>query len=108
MRLSLQEVDKIRIALAPCVDGLACRIYLFGSRVNDSARGGDIDLLLVVDHNDDRELLRRKRLDLNVNLIKQLGERRIDLVVASSQDLVTDPFLASIWPSAVLIQVFND
>ena len=46
MRLSPQEIAALQTALK----GVTYRqAYLFGSRTNDSARGGDIDLLLYSD-----------------------------------------------------------
>ncbi|MGQ0711364.1 MAG: nucleotidyltransferase domain-containing protein [Rhodoferax sp.] len=48
MRLNTAQIHSIRSAvhaLAP--EGSS--VWLFGSRVNDNARGGDIDLLLQVD-----------------------------------------------------------
>ncbi len=44
MRLNAQELDAIRSTLG-ALDPEG-RIYLFGSRVDDSRRGGDIDLFL--------------------------------------------------------------
>ena len=45
MRLSIEQIAAIRreVSLAA---GDAARVWLFGSRVRDDARGGDIDLLV--------------------------------------------------------------
>ncbi len=51
-------------------------VYLFGSRVDDEARGGDIDLL-VLSHRIDL----MAKLDILGELHRRLGERKIDLVV---------------------------
>ena len=52
-------------------------IYLFGSRVDDTKKGGDIDLYLVVkDHND----LFRKKIKFLSQVKKELGEQKIDVV----------------------------
>ncbi|MFI3185644.1 MAG: nucleotidyltransferase domain-containing protein [Methylococcaceae bacterium] len=32
-----------------CILGIPCRVWLFGSRVDDDARGGDIDLMVEVE-----------------------------------------------------------
>lgn len=45
LRLNSEQVETIRRTVHQAL-GLSCRITLFGSRVNDSARGGDIDLLI--------------------------------------------------------------
>ncbi len=51
-------------------------VYLFGSRVDDSARGGDIDLLVL-----SRRIDLMAKLDILGDLHRRLGERKIDLVV---------------------------
>ena len=45
MRLSATQVEVIR-QLARQVGGEGCRVRVFGSRIDDAARGGDLDLLL--------------------------------------------------------------
>ena len=52
-------------------------IYLFGSRVDDSQKGGDIDLYLVVeDHSD----IFRKKIRFLAQVKRELGEQKIDVV----------------------------
>jgi hypothetical protein len=45
MRLSASE----RTALEQALDGIQGEVYLYGSRTDNSARGGDIDILLFTD-----------------------------------------------------------
>ncbi len=45
MRLSLNHIATIRSLVAQLA-GDSARVWLFGSRLNDTARGGDVDLLL--------------------------------------------------------------
>lgn len=59
--------------------GENARPLLFGSRVRDDARGGDIDLYIEAE-GDPQETLARE-LKLYVVLQRRLGEQRIDLVV---------------------------
>lgn len=49
MRLSNTDVQKIRHEVTSQLGGEA-EIVLFGSRVDDSARGGDVDLMISLDH----------------------------------------------------------
>ncbi len=49
MRLSDNERSAIRAAVAKRF-GVQARVLLFGSRVDDSRRGDDIDLLVEVPH----------------------------------------------------------
>ncbi|MEO8122114.1 MAG: nucleotidyltransferase domain-containing protein [Rhodoferax sp.] len=51
-------------------------IYLFGSRADDSAKGGDIDLLVL-----SKRINLMAKLDILVQLHQRLGERKIDIAV---------------------------
>lgn len=48
MRLSAEQIIAIRKS-ASQLAGDAARVWLFGSRVRDHERGGDVDLMLEVD-----------------------------------------------------------
>lgn len=58
--------------------GPEARLYLFGSRVDLSKRGGDIDLL-VINSLDPRASFRAK-INALARMMSELGEQRIDLV----------------------------
>lgn len=62
------------------------KIILFGSRVDDAARGGDIDLLVISEH------IKRHQLGkIRWQLWEQLGEQKIDLVLSDRQ--LSDAFV---------------
>ena len=63
----------------------AARIMLFGSRVDDSKRGGDIDVLIVSDRIKPNELP-----DIEERVFDRIEEQKIDLVLA--QPSGDDPF----------------
>jgi predicted nucleotidyltransferase len=54
-------------------------VFLFGSRVRDEARGGDIDLIAL-----SRLPLERDRHRILDELCDELGEQKMDLLIASS------------------------
>ena len=54
---------------------------LFGSRVDDHARGGDIDLLVELDHAVAQPALFSA--SLGAQLQRALGDQRIDIVIAA-------------------------
>ena len=56
------------------VDG---EIYLFGSRIDDTKKGGDIDLYLVVQNPIN---LFEKKIKFLARLKRELGEQKIDIV----------------------------
>ncbi len=55
-------------------------LWLFGSRVDLQAKGGDIDLYIETNIVDTRDVLKRKRNMVN-SICKKLGEQRIDVVL---------------------------
>ncbi|WP_133510200.1 nucleotidyltransferase domain-containing protein [Candidatus Thiosymbion oneisti] len=60
-------------------------IYLFGSRINDEGRGGDIDLLVI-----SKQIDLMTKLDILGEIHRRLGDRCIDLVVTPDP---TPPFM---------------
>lgn len=79
MRLSEHERAVVRAAVARRF-GPQAEVLLFGSRPDDAARGGDIDLLVEVPHPIDDPLA--QAVGLEVELMRELGERRIDVLLA--------------------------
>lgn len=82
MRLTLKEQNAIRKVINSADP--SARVWLFGSRVNDLAKGGDIDLLIL---SDTLNLSDKSRIRLA--LYEQIGEQKIDLVIATDE---SDPF----------------
>jgi predicted nucleotidyltransferase len=82
MRLSEDERQAIREAALRHF-GVAPR--LFGSRLDDSRRGGDIDLLIETRMPPEQAV--RQKLDLLADLWLVLGERKIDLLLDDGSDL---------------------
>jgi len=75
MRLNDEEKKSIREAvLSRDPDA---QIILFGSRVDDEQRGGDIDLLIL-----SRKLSSTERRNIKLELYRRIGARKIDLVLA--------------------------
>lgn len=83
MRLNKQQIEAIKTALSVSY-GSDAEVWLFGSRTDDALRGGDIDLL--VRHAPTGEEGFRRKIQFQVELEKQLGERRIDIVVEQPGD----------------------
>ncbi|MEO1751802.1 nucleotidyltransferase domain-containing protein [Thiofaba sp. EF100] len=86
MRLTPEQADIIRQSVHTSF-GPQARVWLFGSRVDDAKRGGDIDLLIQPPPPwpGDADILRRK-IDFLVQLERQLGERKIDVVIEQPED----------------------
>jgi predicted nucleotidyltransferase len=56
------------------------KIYLFGSRVDENKRGGDIDLYLIPSQKFDNE--RDRKIKFLVKLDLYIGEQKIDVILA--------------------------
>lgn len=78
MRISNHTRQVIREAVTE-IFGPDASVYLFGSRTNDKARGGDIDLFIETDTSTEEAM--DKELALHARLMRRLGEQRIDIVV---------------------------
>jgi len=78
MRLTQEQIQAIK-QTADAVLGKNARVVLFGSRTDDSKKGGDIDLLFETD----RVIANRAATmgALYVALIRQLGDRKIDILL---------------------------
>ena len=83
MRLKDSEQVAI-VTTVKCLDKNA-RVYLFGSRVDDTKKGGDIDLLVMSDR-----LTRDDKRTIRIKLYELLGEQKIDLVLAADD---SEPFV---------------
>lgn len=55
-------------------------IRLFGSRVDDSKKGGDIDLYITT-HYDDDALVFKKQIAFSRDLKNKIGDQKIDIVI---------------------------
>jgi predicted nucleotidyltransferase len=83
MRLKPEEIMAIRESVEDAF-GTDTPVWLFGSRVDDAQRGGDIDLFLETERPPADRLQRKFR--LLALLQARLGEQKIDLVLADPRD----------------------
>ena len=81
MRLSPTEREIIR-QKAFDIFGRDSRVILFGSRVDDAKKGGDIDLLIEADGSSAELFSKKIRFITSLHLT--LGEQKIDVVTAGS------------------------
>lgn len=77
VRLKPEEVAAIKESAAEAF-GPEATVRLFGSRVDDTKRGGDIDLHVEIS---DREDWHTAKLTFQVGLTRRLGDRKIDVIV---------------------------
>lgn len=58
------------------------KIYLFGSRIDDTKKGGDIDLYFVLS---DFDNLFEKKMKFLSRVKRELGEQKIDIIFNSDE-----------------------
>ncbi|MEN9597376.1 MAG: hypothetical protein RL236_1810 [Pseudomonadota bacterium] len=92
MRLTNAERETLKIAVQTLDEN--AQVFLFGSRVDDSKKGGDIDVLIFSTCLTKQLLRKVKR-----QFCDQFGEQKIDLVLDSGE--LETPFVRMIFPTAV-------
>ena len=80
MRLKQWEVNTI-IKNAKKIFGDDVKVYLFGSRIDDSKRGGDIDLYV---ESDDVSYEKQRKFWISLQI--GLGEQKIDIIYNENPD----------------------
>lgn len=77
MRLSKNEISVIKRE-AQKQFGVNAVVYIFGSRVDDKKKGGDIDVYIETGLKED---LLIKKIQFLVDVKNQIGEQKIDVVI---------------------------
>lgn len=78
MRLQDKEVQAIQQSFSSCF-GSDDHLWLFGSRVDDAKKGGDIDLYIQT-HLPAEDAYHKRR-NFVIDLWDKIGEQKIDVVV---------------------------
>ncbi|RME91136.1 MAG: nucleotidyltransferase domain-containing protein [Candidatus Hydrogenedentota bacterium] len=79
VRLPAGYAEGIKLLTAE-IFGERSKVYLFGSRTNLNAKGGDIDLYIVPES---QENLIQKKRKFSIEFQKKFGEQKVDIVLAS-------------------------
>ncbi len=79
MRLSEWQRKVIRETVIQ-IFGETAKVWLFGSRIDNLKRGGDIDLLIETDNQDVSKLVQAE-IKLSTQLQLKLGEQKIDILI---------------------------
>lgn len=93
MRLTEKEVNVITNQIL--LSDPQAKIFLFGSRTSDTAKGGDIDLLVISD-----KIGFLEKTKIRVGIFSQMEEQRIDLVVKKD---FNDTFVKVIEPQLLCL-----
>ena len=95
MRITPKEQSIIRDSIQALDPASA--IYLFGSRVDDHEKGGDIDLLVISETLDFRDLLKLRQM-----ILDQIGWQQMDLIIKKASEL-NQPFVEEAMKTGILL-----
>jgi len=87
LRLSRKQVEAVRRAFDE-VAGSSARVRLFGSRLRDDVRGGDVDLLVTLDQPIEAPAWMAARLEARIS--RALEGRSVD-VILKGPNLASNP-----------------
>lgn len=74
MRLTEYEVTAIKESVY--LFDPDAKIYLFGSRVDDMEKGGDIDLIVI-----SKRITLSERRKIKIKIYDKIGEQKIDMII---------------------------
>lgn len=80
MRLNIQQIQAI-LLLAHQVEGDQARVRVFGSRLDDTAHGGDIDLMLELPEPVDNPALMAAQMSAQVS--RAMHGRKVDVLLSA-------------------------
>lgn len=92
VRLSEEELATLKRSLEELTDDYA--LYLFGSRTDPEKRGGDIDILVISE-----KLNRRDLRKVRIDFFEKFGEQKLDIVL--DDGTLSSPFVRHIIDKAV-------
>lgn len=98
MRISEQEIALIK-KLARQIFGKNTKVFLFGSRVDDQKKGGDIDLFITGDQKSNFTV--EHKIDFLVELKALIGDQKIDVILDTESTRQKKQFHRSITRQAV-------
>jgi predicted nucleotidyltransferase len=86
MRLSTKEITIIKQVVTSILGSEGVQVILFGSRVDDDAKGGDIDLLIETTVEQVSRVSIANRIAANLQV--QLGDQRIDVLLVDPNTII--------------------
>lgn len=100
MRISPKEKQAIIRSFQEILPNTQYSLYLFGSRTDDTKRGGDIDLLVVTSPSS-KQVVATLKTKIRFKIFDYIPEQKIDITVATPDEIKSDAFLAQVFPGAI-------
>jgi len=106
MRLTEQELNGIINGISGFITKTPAMLRLYGSRIDDTKKGGDVDLMLIAPSEIQTALKIRKH-EILVAIKEHIGDRKIDLLICDFVSIEKDPFLDLIFPTSILLKTWH-
>lgn len=74
MRISSEQIDFLKREILALVPDAV--VYLFGSRVDDGKKGGDIDIMVL----SDKKISWKEKAKIKWQYFEKFGEQKLDIV----------------------------
>ena len=98
MRITENEVSAIK-SLAQIIFGKGTLVFLFGSRIDDEKKGGDIDLFIT--NKEKSKLTISSKIEFLTELKLLIGEQKIDVVLDNAFTRQKKQFYRTVTQQAV-------
>lgn len=86
--------------------GQSAELRLYGSRIDENKKGGDFDLLLLLDDKKSAHELSLKLHHILAEIKRDLGDQGIDLKIIEKNSINDDPFLFLVYKESILLEKF--
>lgn len=94
MRLTPEEIENIKESVYSSDPD--AKVFLFGSRTDDTLKGGDIDILI-----ESKIIAKAEIRKIRWSFFKKFGEQKMDIVVDNGQK--QDPFIHIAHSKSILL-----
>jgi predicted nucleotidyltransferase len=84
VRISREQIDFLKKEIISALPDAV--VYLFGSRTDDSKKGGDIDIMIL----SNRKIRWKEKAKIKWQYFEKFGEQKLDIVSASFNE--SNPF----------------
>lgn len=84
MRISVEQIDLLKNEILSVLPDAV--VYLFGSRMDDNRKGGDIDIMIL----SDRKMNWKEKAGIRWRYFERFGEQKLDIISATFKE--DDPF----------------
>ncbi|MBU0568546.1 nucleotidyltransferase domain-containing protein [bacterium] len=84
MRISVEQIDLLKNKILSILPDAV--VYLFGSRIDNNGKGGDIDIMIL----SDRKMSWKEKAMIRWHYFERFGEQKLDIISSTFKE--DDPF----------------